>query len=179
MNAQVEVKELITTWAATRPDEIISEPRNGFFSTDIVVDAYKAGVKKGKDSNIIEQIRTSFYSKANILSEAISEAATKLFNKDYAPLKIFISHNINESKVLLTFDPETYRDINFINYSYPEIKVIEDKYYTAKLNLNFSFMGDSAELNYELLHCDGYMIGYDFSIKKPIEFYDERTREAQ
>lgn len=173
MEAQAEVKKLVTTWAATRPDEIISEHRNGFYSADIVIDAYKEGYNKGtyaQSSSVKEHIRTAFYKKADLFSEAIIEAATILNNKGYSVQKIFLNHNLDESKVLITVDLDTSNNRDFIEYFYVSAQRIEEDYFSQKLSISIAFIGDSEDINFELLNSDGYTFGYDFKNKRPIEF---------
>jgi hypothetical protein len=171
MEAIAEVKELITTWAATLPDEIISEHRNGFYSADIVIDAYKAGYAKGttsQSSSVKEQIRAAFYKKANLFSEALVEATAELNNGGYTINKLFINHNLDESKAIIAIDAGVSLERTFIEYFYSKAHDIEEKYFSQKLSISISYIEDSTDINLDLLHSDGYGFGYDLITKEPI-----------
>jgi len=165
---QQDVSLLLYKWAAERTDEVIFNPKNGYYSFGIVADAFQKGMDKGTD-HVHSQIREKFVSKGALLVNALEELINRLGEKKYAPSKVFIDHALQNSRILLTVSPDVHHAKEFISFAYSVVSDIEEKYDKSNnLLLTFSFVDEIEDLNTELIKADGYEIAYDLTTKTPI-----------
>ena len=174
MEEQKEVlDQLLSTWAASRSDEVVFNPSSGYYSFDIVTDAYLKGLERGTqegydkgkqksvDEYVINEYRKLFFKKANLVSEALTETLAMLKKHNFSASKLFINHSIQGSKILLAIDIKTHHSEDFIKFAYNEAAKIEDVFYTKELNIHIGFINDVSDLNLQLIRDDGFDVGYD------------------
>jgi hypothetical protein len=157
----------IIKWAATRSDEIVFVPTAGYYSFNIVSDAYEKG-KEDKQNQLKETMRAKYFSNAQLAAEAIQSIVAELVKKDFSPLKLFLNLTVDGSMVLFSVKEDVYITENFINSAYSEAARLQLDYYNKGLDLQISFMNDSNEFNLGLLKSDGYGIAINLETDKTI-----------
>lgn len=177
MDAQTEVKKMVTDWAASRPDEVVFNPMEGYYSSDIIMDAYLKGIEKGEEQErkrgvrnlLIERYRKDFFAKAQELSNSLYRMIELLETRGYNATKVFLNHTLEQSKIILIIKEGTHHTKEFIDFAYAEAIKIENEAKGKLLTLNIGFIEQCESLNVELLKNDGFDIGYDFNKSAPIE----------
>jgi hypothetical protein len=173
------LEKSIEKWIATRPDDVVYEHREGYYSYDIVCSAYSKGLKDGEakgearfEERLKEQIREKYFDKAQESIKAINELIDNI-NKSTQkkPSKIFMEHSIEKTAYILLYDETLFQDDTFVDEIYKLSAPIETKFFKeGELNVQISFMDDNEDTNYKLLASDGYTFGYDFAKGETIHF---------
>lgn len=167
MSTQDNLAETIIKWAATRPDEVVFDPKTGFYSFEIVSDAFN----KGKETMMEEmksQMRDKYFDNAKIGSDALMSIMQSLREKNYNPVKLFVNNSTKGTTIILSIKEEIYSHEDFINFAYTEALKLQGKYHEKGHNLKISFMTDSEKLNLELLKSDGFGFALDIGSTKRI-----------
>ena len=167
--------ETLKTWAATRPDEIVFVPSAGYYSYDIVVDAYIKGKGDGQEigkevaQNLIkEQVRKIYYNNALLTTQALSLMIKKLSDNKFNPTKLFVNNSIEGTSVLFAVSKDTHINESFIDLAYSESSKLKLEYFDKGLNLKIGFISDTSELNIPLLKSDGFGFALDLTSNKEI-----------
>ena len=106
--------------------------------------------------------------KASLVGDALTDFIKKISEKGFNPKKIFIKHNLNESMVLISIPESIHDSDEFINFVYPSISEIENKFLENNLNLDISFVDDTENLNITLIKDDGFSFVYDLTNQSEI-----------
>ncbi len=156
------LKESLIRWAATRKDEVVFDPKRGYYSLDIVIDAFRKGQESGQN-DYIEQARGKYYENARLAVEATNKMITKLNEKNIVPLKLYMNHSLTESIILLSIKEDLYIDDTFIDFAYPEATKIQTEYNIngKDFNIHINFIDEAEGFNHELLKSDGFGFSYD------------------
>ena len=168
--------EKIKEWTETRADEISSTPSEGFYAYNIVVDAYKKGKGDGREIGkeegqrvVSEMIKSKYDSSSKLTLEALLAMCNAIYEKGFKPKKLFISRSINNSSILFSVPNETHINDDFLDFAYDTASKLKLEYYDKGLNLQISFLNDSADLNLSMLKSDGYTFSFDLEKKSIIE----------
>lgn len=159
------VREELNKWVATRSDEIVFNPQDGFYPYDMLIDAYKKGRETGEESFKLE-VRERFYENAQKVGEGLNEILRVLNTRSISPKKLLVNHSINTSSILLTIEQSVFLNKDFIKFAYEAALEIQKKY--SEINLHISFMDDVPDLNIDLLKADGFGFIYDLPLKKQL-----------
>lgn len=158
MNDSLE-KTLIE-WAATRNDEVVFNPRDGYYSFGIVTDAYEKGVALGKNE-MLEELRKRFVSGLKIAATAMNEMVRGLGDKGFIAQKAFINHSLDETSIILSVSEDTYLNDEFIDYAFNKAADLHTSYLEKdQVNINISFIDETDNLNLHLLKSDGFDFMY-------------------
>lgn len=164
---QDTLTEAIKDWAATRPDEVVFDPKKGFYSFEIVSDAFEKGKEKMLEE-MKSQMRNKFYSNAKLGADALHSLLESLIKQKYNPLKFFVNNSTQGTTIIFSIKQDVYSDETFIDFAYGEALKIEAKHHEANHNLHISFINDVDQFNLDLLKTDGFGFAYDLSKNIPI-----------
>jgi hypothetical protein len=169
------LEDTLIKWAATRPDQVLFNPSDAYYSFDIVADAFEKGkqhgfekgqeqaIREGREharNQLIEATREKYFASAKLTSEAFGEMLKFLKESGYSARKLFINASIKGAACIFSVDETIYLADEFIDIAYAKLVELETKYYLNGLDLQMSFINNDTEINYELLRSDGY----DFAI---------------
>ena len=166
MEFQEILKETLTSWAATRSDEVVWNYKDGFYSFAIVAEAFEKGKEFG-ELRLKENARKRFFDSAVLMNKALITVLKPLLEKKFPLHKLFISHGVNQSKVLISLDEAIHDKKDFIDFAYPLVSAIEAEYLDKGLNIDISFLDQNEHLSMEAIINDGF--GFAFDIDKGIE----------
>lgn len=159
-------------WAATRTDEVVLNPKDGYYSFDIVADAHQHGVdlgyKQGQEA-IKQQLRNKFIETLNCSTEAITNFFKALESKSYKPKKVFINHSFLGSTFIITVDDALSVDREFLLFVYNLIADIQDDYRKRDCNIDISVLADNENLDQNIIKSDGFDFGFDIENNSSIE----------
>jgi len=168
--------EQIKEWAATRSDEIVSVPTTGYYSYDIVVDAYVKGkgdgheIGKEEGQNMVkEMIRKKYYNNARLTADALTIMLKTLLEKGFKPNKFFVNNSIDGASVLFAVPYEVHINDDFLDVAYSEASNLKLQFFDKGLNLQIAFLSDSEKLNISLIKSDGFGLAFDLEKNIPIE----------
>lgn len=164
---EAELKESIITWAATRSDEIVMQPKNGFYSFDIVMDAYRDGKERGK-SDFINEIRSEFVSNLKQATTALIGFIVESAGRGYAYSRVFVKHGGRSTFFILTVDEELHNTDNFIDFAYSEAAKLKTSLQESGLDIDVSFVDEDEHSDFELIKSDGFDFSYDLTHNKSI-----------
>jgi hypothetical protein len=148
-------------WAATRNDEVVFNPRDGYYSFSIVADAFEKGKSTGK-SEWLSDLRKKYVEGLKIAAQVMNELVDSLKRIDITVRKGFIHNSINETEILLTVDENTYLDSHFIKNAFVLASRIHHRYFEEGKIIQISYIDETDDLNYKLQRTDGYDFMYDF-----------------
>lgn len=157
----------IIDWAATRLDEAVLDPRDGYYPFEIIAEAFEKGIEH-KEKNLKERMREKYFDNAKALVKMVNEALLGLKEKNIQPTKLFLSLAIHESKLMLAVDQETYINNDFIDEAYSLSSKTKIHAFDLGISLTFGFLCDSDFLNIESLKSDGFGIALDLSNNTPL-----------
>jgi len=158
----------LSKWVATRPDEVVLDPKKGFYSFDIVMDAYNKGKETG-EGNLKQYFRDVYYQRFQLTTESILAFYTNLLEKKYSPKKLFINFSLNQCVVLITITPEVHADDKFIDYAYGEALTIQAELSRKDVVLSINFVSEFKDnINLESIKSDGFDFAYDFEKNQAI-----------
>ena len=160
--------DTIIDWAATRSDEIVFTPTAGYYSFDIVMDAWKKGKEEGKEQ-FIEEVRGKYFNNAKLTTEALLLIIQALSKYSFFPNKVFINISIEGSSILLAIKEQIYTSEKFITNANEEASKLKLEFFEKGLNLQIGFLNDSPTLDISLLKSDGFGFAFDYDKKKIID----------
>lgn len=162
------LKEKLTTWAATRIDEVVFEPTNGYYSFSILADAFEEG-KKHAQNAVKTEIRKKYFENSKVVNAAVIEAIKAIMQEQTEPEKIFISLSLGCSKVLMSINEESMRSTDFLKKIYGRLSSIELSYHNDKqTDVSFGLIDESDNMDICLMSSDGFGFMYDFKESKEI-----------
>ena len=167
-NNQESLLETVIEWAATRPDEVVFDPKTGFYSFEIVSDAYNKG-RENMMEEMKEQMRTKYFHNAKMGAEALSSVIDSLYKMNYSPCKFFINNSTNGTNIIFSIKGEVYSNESFIDFAYALAAKLQVEHHDKNHNLKISFINDVPSFDLGLLKSDGFGFAYDFSNKKVID----------
>jgi len=157
-------------WAATREDEVVFNPQKGFYSFDIVLDAYEQGKKIGEkegEKTYKQKARDIYFNNLEKTNLALSEMIKTLVEYPCTPTKVFINHTITDTILIIAIDPQIHCEKEFIDKAYAKALELQEQYH-GQFNLDISFIDDTENLDLELLKDDGFAFQYDLEKNQPI-----------
>lgn len=160
--------EKLIDWAATRSDEIVFNPTSGYYSFEIVSDAFEKGKIEG-EKLLKERVRAVYFENAKLISYALKELINGLKEKNFFALKLFVKNSFEGGSIVLSIPEEQYLTEEFMTEGYRLASELQSLYHTKKLNLTVSFLRDSDKINLELLKSDGF--GYAVDIETDEKLY--------
>ncbi|CAN5168902.1 hypothetical protein BH09BAC5_BH09BAC5_10140 [soil metagenome] len=163
--------ETLIDWAATRSDEVVYNPKEGFYSFEIVDDAYRKGIERGiekgkelGENSLKEAFRQKYFSKAKLVSEVLGKMLNGFSDNSFQPIRLFMSHSIAGSNLLLTIPEDIHHSEKFIAFAYTEALKLQTEYHKEGLNLDIGFIDESSNINLDLLKSDGFEFVYDLVV---------------
>ncbi len=172
MEAQQELKDSLTSWIATRMDEVVWNHREGYYPFKIIAEAFEQGAEIGREAaekEVKQRVRNVYYEKSTLVNKALTEILSSIIGKGYSLNKLFVKHSIEESSIIISVSENTHDNADFINYSYNAISIIEQKYLDLGLNLDISFVDETVNLNLEVIKNDGFEFAYDLNTNSTIK----------
>lgn len=166
MSTEETLSSTIINWAATRTDESVINPTHGYYPFSIIAEAFAKGVEHG-EKNFKEKVRGQFFSNATLVVKAIDDLQTALIKLNFQPIKLFVNISFESSKVLLTFEEETYLTDDFIDNAYSLSSEIKTKYFDQGLVLDLGFLIDK-NININTIKSDGFEISFDLISRNPV-----------
>ncbi len=149
------LSETLIKWAATRNDEVVFDPKNGYYSFEIVSDAYEMG-KQHNEESWKESYRTKYFENAQLLATTINEVVKALEKWPSAIKSVFVSHALPESALIFVVDESIHNSDEFIDSAYLIACDIQCNYLEKGLKVDISYIDDLKELNNTLLKEDGF-----------------------
>lgn len=165
-NAKITLTETITDWAASRPDEVVLDPKKGYYSFDIVLDAYNKGREETKEQvvqDLKSQFRKKYYDNAKLGAESLENILISFSEKDFKPKKFFINNSTDGTTIIFSIDSDTYSKEEFIDFAYNHTVELQQKHHDKDHNLHISFINDVEDFNIDLLKSEGFGFGYDIT----------------
>ena len=159
---QSEVKNEFYKFIASKTDDAVFSPQDGYFPFSVIADAFEKGTEHGREA-LKQKIRNLYIRNIEIAVEAVTNLISDIDTKGYKAKKIYINHSIQQSLVLIAIDDHLNIDESFIEYAYS--KVIEIQTAASlenQINITISFI-EAANINEDLISLDGYSFVYDFS----------------
>lgn len=154
----------VLEWIATRPDEVVFSPKDGYFSFEMLVDAFEKGQEKGKDtfkSDTQEVLRKKFLNNATNAIESLEKLISKLLTKSIEPTKFFLNNSLSGASLLVGIGRDVYLDEALINFCYESVTNIEDESFKAGFHLSLNYIDDLNELDFDFLKADGYTFAFN------------------
>lgn len=152
----------IIDWAATRLDDAVLDPRDGYYPFAIIADAYQKGIEHG-ESNLKSKMREKYFENAKGIVTLINEAIQELNNSKIKPNKLFLNLSVHESKLLIALEEIHYQNDNLIEKAYSLSSKLKMKAYEKGIALTFGFLCDSANLNTSHLKSDGFGVALNLN----------------
>lgn len=163
-----ELTHTLKRWAATRRDEIVFDPSKGFYSFDIVADAFEKGKEIGK-AEFVERARGLYFDNAEIASELLDSLIKFFTERDAFPNKAFIKNAVFGISILIIIDAEKYENNDFLDMAYAFISKMKLEQYEKGKSVQISIMCNSDHIDFHLLMADGYGFGFDFRANTQIK----------
>jgi len=160
LSAQDQISETIINWAATRLDEIVFEPKDGFYSFNIVVDAYEKGAEELH--KIKQTYREKYFHNAKLSTVVVKDAFEILGSSNVKYNKLFINTSIDGTHVLIVLDNASYQCDQTIDLIYNKFADLQVRYFHEEQNIKIGLMCDSDKLDVNSIKEDGFGFGYDF-----------------
>ncbi|MDR0801616.1 hypothetical protein [Fluviicola sp.] len=160
----------VLEWIATRPDDVVFSPREGFFSFEMIVDAFVKGQEKGAanfKSEAEEKLRVKFLDNAKKGIDNYNLLADFLSGKKTQVEKLFLNNSLQGTSILVSIDPSVYTT-DSINDFYAFISKLEVTCFKEGFNLNIGFISESESIDYNLLKADGYTFAYNVKEQKKV-----------
>jgi hypothetical protein len=154
-----EISKQLIHWAGSRPDEVVFNPKEGYYSFGVVADAFE----KGKE-HFIEKMRGRFMENVNVINEALQDIFATLKGLKVSPIRVFIKNTVSESSVLITVSDTDFNNEVFVKNIYEFSADIEQKFSQNNLIFDLSFINDNDNLNVDLIKSDGY--SFDMDLRK-------------
>lgn len=167
LSKQQILESKIIDWAATRLDEAVLDPRDGYYPFEIIADAYAKGAEHA-EKKLKEKMREKYFDNAKLLTGYINKSLKSLKEANYSPTKVFISLSVNEAKIIFAINDKAYLSDAFLDRAYEISSDIKTHSFDNGLSLRFGFIGDNENLNYANLQADGFGIALDLETNKPI-----------
>lgn len=159
-----QISDTIINWAATRLDEIVFEPKDGFYSFNIVVDAYEKGAEEL--NKIKQSYRDKYFYNAKLSTVAVKDVFEILSSNNVTPNKLFINTSVDGTHILLVLDKSSYQGDEIIDIIYEKFADLQMRYFNEEKNIKIGLMCDSDKLDINALKEDGFGFGYDFINRK-------------
>jgi hypothetical protein len=156
-----EIAEIIKDWAATRPDDVVFNPKEGYYSFDFIVDSFQKGKEVGKQE-LISSVREKFHENIKRATEAIDLVIKELFTNKFELNKLFINNTIKGTSILFAVNSSTYLSEDFLESAYALASSIEMDFFEKGSHIQIGFLQDIESLNLESLKEDGYSWSYDY-----------------
>ncbi len=136
-------------------DHIRTNPQEGFFSFDVVCNAYEKGRKDGK-KQLMEQLTSSIKDQYKKTLDQLMLIINNFEKKGFSCTKFFA--NVQEMSIMLAFEEKVYKSDEFINFAY--------NYYTEEVQLGY--LPDNKYLNITLIKANGFSVAYDAKNKQEL-----------
>lgn len=154
----------LKTFAKTRANEVSTSPKINFVSTDIAIDFFEQGKKIGEQEfkrKVKENVEKRMAEQNKFTIEVVTQLFEIFKKNNYTIHKLYLSINIDCSKILLTVSEEQHYDQKFMNLFYPLASDLEDSYSKDGFQFHISALDESTNINVDLLKSDGYNFCYD------------------
>ncbi len=169
--------DTIKRLAHTRPDEVIFNPRDGFYSFDFLWGAYEAG-KVEEIRAAKTKLKERFYDNTEEALLVIKTVCDKINEIEAnATRKIFLNISLEGIIIMISVVEEFYYDDEKMHRLNSLVSKIEQDYFDKNKSANINIILDSPTLDTSKIKGNGFFIGFDVVSKTDI-FQNERPREA-
>jgi len=163
---QTGFTEEIIKFAATRSDSAVLSPAKGYYPFEIIAEAYEHGVEHGKN-NMNQKMRDLYFENASEIAKSSAEIVNLLNKDSFVPEKLFVALSIRNSKILLSFEDDTFTSDEFMDKAYAHIAKIQSAYFEKDINVSISYLGEN--INHDMLKSDGFEFGIDLKTNSPLD----------
>ena len=161
---QAEVKDQFLRFIASKTDEAVFSPKEGYFPFSVIADAFEKGTEHGEE-NFKQRIRDIYVKKIEIAIEAVTTLVGELDSNGYKASKLYLNHSISESLILISVDDALNSNKEFIQFAYKKASEIQAKLIKdsdSTISINFI---DKSVVNEDLLSHDGYAFKFNFNTR--------------
>ena len=161
----------LKSYAQTRASEVSETPKVNFVSTDVAIDFFEQGKKIGEQEfkkKLRESISIKVSTQINATLDVVKQINNIFKEKKFIANKLFLSLNLESSKILFTVPEEQHYSEDFMNLFYTISSDLEGSYSKNSFALHILAMDESDNLNTELLKADGYSFAFDLINEKKI-----------
>jgi hypothetical protein len=163
---QAEVKDQFLRFIATKTDEAVFSPQDGYFPFSVIADAFEKGTEHGEEA-FKQKVRDLYVKNIEIALDAVTKLIASLEEKGYKANKLFLNHSIQQTLILIAVDDKLNIDKDFIGFAYKVASDLQVNLLKEKgVNVCVNFL-DSADINNDLLTHEGYTFKFNFQTKKP------------
>jgi hypothetical protein len=146
---------------ASKTDEAVLDPREGYFPFSVIADAFEKGKEKGEEI-FKEKMREHFVVSVSKSLEAIKEMLTFLDQNNFSIDKLFINPSINQTSALLVVSSSLNTNNEFVSKAYSKASELQLKYFDEfKVNIHIDFIAENDGLNEKMLKHDGFEFSFD------------------
>jgi hypothetical protein len=162
---QAEVKDKFLRFIATKTDEAVFSPKEGYFPFSVIADAFEKGTEHGEEA-FKQKVRDLYVKNIEIALDAIGKLLSCIEENNYKVNKLYLNHSISQSLVLIGVDEALIYDENFINIAYSKASEIQSSTSVEKeANIEIGFI-DTTDIDEDLVLHEGYTFSYDFNKQK-------------
>lgn len=168
---ETHLEEEIASWASTKIESAVFTPQEGFYSFEVITEAYEKGKKDGKErlkNLLMEDLKNKIEKHANVLKKSLQDSVEHLNKKDYKPTKIFVFLSSHESKIIYAIKESIYTTDDFLDYAYDMSADIKLEAYNNGSLMSLGFISDNENINFDALKADGFDMAMDLITGKHI-----------
>lgn len=161
---QAGVRDKFLRFIATKTDDAVFNPMDGYFPFSVIADAFEKGTEHGEET-FKQKLRDIYVNNIETALDAVTQLLNHIEEHEYTANKLFLNHSINQTFVLIAVNDEYNIDENFIKIAYGKASEIQNEFLNSKeTNIEINFI-DTSNLNEELIKHDGYSFNFDFKGK--------------
>lgn len=153
------IKTSLLEWIATRTDDAVIHPREGYYPFDVIAEAYERGENDGKEkikSDLTESFRKVFVKNTEKTSIIINMLLDQFSQDNIHPQKLFLDPSISGAKILFSLERQDYIREEFLDKYYGFISDLIANNISNDYKLDVGFIIDSDNLNLDLIKGDGF-----------------------
>lgn len=171
LNSKESISESLYSWIASRTDEAVFNPKNGYYPFSVIADAFEKGVEHGSETvrqEMKEGLRRILVDKTKQSISIINQYIETFKSDGIEPKKLFVDLSIGHTKILIAIEEESYISEKFISKYYSMVSDTIAKYHEKETTIEVGFLNNATELNVEMLKADGFHIGINLNTLESI-----------
>lgn len=168
---EAELTEQLRVWGVERPDEVIFNPKNGYYSFEVVAESYQKG-KEDLKTERKEKFKQTYFEKLELFSDKLNLILVHLNSElGVKPDKVYLNYSIRNTSALISIPKGEQDKDEFIDTMYPYVSRIEsDMLKENQMIVDVSFLDDTDSINENTIKQEGFDFGFDLTNLKSIEF---------
>lgn len=153
------IKTSLLEWIATRTDDAVIHPKEGYYPFDVIAEAYEKGESDGQEkikSDLTESFRKVFVKNTEKTTLMVNTLLDNFGQDEIAPKKLFLDPSISGVKILFALKESDYLNDVFLDKYYALISDMIASNISNEYKLDIGFVVDSDNRNFDLIKNDGY-----------------------